>query len=83
MLYRYLEKRTGNKYTCEQLIATLRGMHMREVVGVGYLPSYTRTDLTDDLHEAFGFRTDYQFLTSQRMKNIIKSSKDRNLTRKK
>lgn len=83
VLYRYLEKRTGNKYTCEQLISTLRGMHMREVVGEGYLPSYTRTDITDELHETFGFRTDYQIITSQRMKKIIKSSKDRNLTRKK
>ena len=83
VLYRYLEKRTGNKYTCARLIATLRGMHMREVVGEGYLPSYTRTDITDELHEAFGFRTDYQIITSQRMKKIIKSSKDRNLTRKK
>ena len=83
VLYRYLEKRTGNKYTCEQLISTLRGMHMREVVGEGHLPSYTRNDITDELHEAFGFRTDYQIITSQRMKEIIKSSKERNLTRKK
>lgn len=83
VLYRYLEKRTGNKYTCEQLLSTLRGMHMREVLGEGYLPSYTRTDITDTLHEAFGFRTDYQILTAQKMKSILKSSKDRNLTRKK
>lgn len=83
VLYRYLEKKTGGRYTCDQLIATLQGMHMREVVGAGYLPSYTRTDLTDDLHDAFGFRTDYDFITSQNMKKILKSSKSRNLTRKK
>ena len=28
--------------------------------GEGYIPTYTRTDLTDALHEAFDFRTDYQ-----------------------
>ena len=28
--------------------------------GYGYIPSYTRTDITDDLHKLFGFRTDYQ-----------------------
>ena len=83
VLYRYLEKKTGYKYTCGQLISTLQGMHMREVVGKGYLPSYTRTDITDDLHEAFGFRTDYDFITSQNMKTILKASRDRNLTRKK
>lgn len=58
-------------------------MHMREVLREGYLPSYTRTDLTDDLHEAFGFRTDYQIFTAQTMKQILKASKGRNLTRKK
>lgn len=83
VLYRYLEKRTGGKYTCQQLLSTLQGMHMREVLGEGYLPSYTRTDITDDLHEAFGFRTDYQILTTQNMKQLLKASKDRNLTRKK
>lgn len=83
VLYRYLEKKTGYKYTCNELISTLHGMHMREVIGKGYLPSYTRTDITDDLHETFGFRTDYDFITAQNMKKILKSSKDRNLTRKK
>ena len=34
--------------------------------GEGYIPTYTRTDLTDALHEAFDFRTDYQ-ITSQKM----------------
>ena len=83
VLYRYLEKKTGGKYTCEQLISTLQGMHMREVLGEGYLPSYTRTDITDHLHETFGFRTDYQIIPSQNMKKILKASRDRNLTRKK
>lgn len=82
MLYRFLEKRLGGNYTCDQLISTLQDMHMREVLGEGYLPSYTRTNLTDDLHEAFGFRTDHEFITAQNMKKILKSSKDRNLTRK-
>ncbi len=29
----------------------------------GYVPTYTRTDFTDALHEAFGFRTDYQIVS--------------------
>lgn len=82
-LYRFLEKRLGGKYTCDQLISTLQGIHMREILGEGYFPSYTRTDLTDDLHEAFGFETDYDFITAQTMKKILKSSKDRNVVRKK
>lgn len=37
----------------------------------GYIPIYTRTDLTDDIHDAFGFRTDYEIVTLKKMKNIF------------
>ena len=40
-----------------------------------YLPNYIRTDLTDDLHEKFGFRTDYEILTEKNMKKICKQTK--------
>ena len=45
--------------------------------GEGYIPTYTRTDLTDDLHEVFGFRTDYQITSQKNMRKIL------NLTKKK
>ena len=77
ILYKYLEKKLGKKYTCEKIISTLRNMYVREVVGEGYLPTYTRTNLTDDLHEAFGFRTDYQILTKAHIKKIKAASKKR------
>ena len=38
-------------------------------------PSYTRTDLTDALHEAMGFRTDYETITARQFKKIIKFTK--------
>ena len=41
----------------------------------GYIPVYTRTDLTDKIHEKFGFRTDFQLITHADMKKIIKSTK--------
>ena len=41
----------------------------------GYIPSYKRTDLTDALHNTFGFRTDYEFITKATIKNIIKNTK--------
>jgi len=41
----------------------------------GYIPTYTRTDFTDALHEAFGFRTDYQIVNTSQMKNIFKETK--------
>ena len=46
-----------------------------ESIGNGYIPTYTRTDLTDALHEKFGFRTDYQILTNNNFKKILKKIK--------
>ncbi len=40
----------------------------------GYIPAYTRTELTDDLHEAFGFRTGYEFIAKSAMRTIIKNT---------
>ena len=50
-------------------------MNMREIMGEGYIPSYTRTEITDVLHEIFGFRTDYQIIDRANMKKILKQSK--------
>lgn len=29
-----------------------------------YIPSYTRTEITDALHKTLDFRTDYEFITN-------------------
>lgn len=46
-------------------------MDMMIAPGEGYIPAYTRTDLTDALHDAFGFRTDYQITTQKNMRKIL------------
>ncbi len=75
VIYRLLEKKLGERYTCTEIIKELREMNFYEIKGEGYLPTYTRTDFTDDLHDAFGFRTDYQILTKQNMKRILRDTK--------
>jgi transposase len=75
MIYRILEKKLGDKYTCEEIIKTLREMDMRKVGKQGYIPSYTRTQLTDSLHEKAGFRTDYELITPKSMAGIIRRTK--------
>ena len=75
MIYRILEKKLGDKYTCEEIIRTLREMDMRKVGEHGYIPSYTRTQLTDSLHENAGFRTDYELITPKSMAGIIRRTK--------
>jgi transposase len=74
-LYRLLEKKLGEKYTCREIINGLRDMNFYEAGSEGYIPTYTRTDFTDDLHEAFGFRTDYQIVGKGQMKKIFKGTK--------
>ncbi|MGF7429454.1 IS1634 family transposase [Thermoanaerobacterium thermosaccharolyticum] len=75
VIYRLLEKKLNGKYTCHEIINGLRDMNFLKVKGDGYIPIYTRTDFTDDLHEAFGFRTDYQIVSKSKMKKILKSTK--------
>ena len=76
MVYRILEKKLEEKYTCTDIIETLRTMRMfRPGEKLGYIPAYTRTDLTDALHETFGFRTDYEIITDVNMKKVIRMTK--------
>lgn len=75
IIYRLLEKKLGEKYTCNEILTKLKDMNFYEIKGEGYIPTYTRDDLTDDLHEAFGFRTDYQIVSKKQMKNIFKVTK--------
>lgn len=76
LLYRLLEKELGNIYTADQILETLRSMQMTLLnTASGYIPSYTRTELTDTLHKTFDFRTDYEFITKTDMRTLIKDTK--------
>lgn len=75
VIYRILEQKLNEKYTCEELIDTIRAMDMLIAPGEGYIPTYTRTDITDALHEAFGFRTDYQITSQKNMRKILNQTK--------
>ncbi len=76
LVYRLLEKKLGDGYTTQQIIRTLRSMQMTLLSNAeGYVPSFQRTELTDALHNAFGFKTDYEFITKSSMRSIIKETK--------
>lgn len=77
LIYRLLETKLNNEYTIDEILSTLRSMTVCEIKGYGYLPTYKRTDLTDKLHELFGFNTDSQFIRKSVMRNIIKQSKEK------
>ena len=71
-VYRYLEKKLDLKYTCEELLDTLKAMNFAGIQEQGFIPLYRRESITDALHEACGFRTDYQFITKSKMRTIQK-----------
>lgn len=76
LLYRLLEKKLQGKYTCEQVLKTIREMSVTLLPkNLGYVPSYKRTDITDDLHRIFEFHTDYEFISKSKMRSIIKETK--------
>lgn len=78
LVYRLLEKKLGEEFTCTQILETLRSMNVTLLPkNSGYIPSYKRTKLTDALHNAFGFRTDYEFIPKAAMRTIIKETKQK------
>jgi len=90
MIYRILEYRLNQgaieesldkgvvlerRYTCSDIISTLRDMNITRTGTEGYVPTYTRTPLTDAIHEAAGFRTDYEFSTERNVKGYCRRSR--------
>ena len=71
LAYRLMEDRLGGAYTCETILSTLRSMNMLELEGEGWIPAYTRTEVTDALHDAFGLRTDYEIVTNRQMRKVL------------
>ena len=76
LIYRILEHKLDEKYTNEKIISTLREMNLAYESEEGYIPLYTRNDITDELHEKYEFRTDYEITTENKMKKILKNIKE-------
>lgn len=74
-VYRYLEKKLDEKYTVEDILDTLKNMNLKLDTKDYYSPNYIRTDLTDDLHEKFGFRTDFEAIQENKLRKICKETK--------
>lgn len=49
-------------------------MNVREVGEYGYIPNYTKTELTYALHDNARFRTDNELTTPKAMVGIIRHS---------
>ncbi len=77
ILYRLLEKQLENKYTPAEILSCLRNMNMTKLEAHGYIPSFKRTVLTDNLHQIFGWDLSKEITSSAAMRKICKLSKNR------
>lgn len=77
VLYRYLEKNLEEAYTAPDIIETLRNMEVKLEGNDNYIPNYIRTDLTDALHDKFGFRTDYEAMNMRNLKKFLDKQKNK------
>ncbi|MGM9834694.1 MAG: IS1634 family transposase [Bacilli bacterium] len=75
LVFRYLEKKLNNEYTAFEIIDTLKDMNLKLENDGYYSPIYTRTNLTDKLHDEYHFRTDYEILSEKNLKKIFSSTK--------
>lgn len=76
LLYRILERKLNQDFSTTEIISTIKDMNFMELRGEGYVPVYTRTELTDALHKTFNFRTDTEIVGTKQIKKIIKETKN-------
>ncbi len=81
LIYRLLTKKIRNRLpddspSGETIVKTLCEMNFLEKEGDGFIPTYTRTDITDALHEEFGFRTDLELMPNRMMQKIARLTKE-------
>ncbi|MBR2827793.1 MAG: IS1634 family transposase [Bacilli bacterium] len=83
LIYRILENKLNYKYTNTMIVEKLREMEVYEEKDAGYSPAYVRDDLTDDLHDLFLFRTDFEIISYENFKKIFQQLKNKKTTQKK
>lgn len=72
LILRLLAAELDEKYSCREIRETLSSMNLLRL-GAGYIPTYRRTNLTDDLHRICGFHTDYEYISESQLQSIIRS----------
>ncbi|MGI6333585.1 MAG: IS1634 family transposase [Saccharofermentanales bacterium] len=80
LIYRILAKKVQTQFketpfSSKQMLETLQGMSFLKLKSGDFVPTYTRTDMTDALHEVSGFRTDTELVSQKCIRNVIKQTK--------
>ena len=74
-LYRVLEHKLEHQFTCPQILKTLREFNFNHHYGIGYVPTFSRNEITDKLRDVFQIETDFEIISEKNMKNIFKITK--------
>ena len=74
-LYRVLEHKLEHQFTCPQILKTLREFNFNHHYGIGYVPTYSRNEISDKLRDIFQIETDFEIISEKNMKNIFKFTK--------
>lgn len=73
LVYRLLEKEyLKERYTCPEVMNTLRALNITHLGGNVYVPSFKRTELIDHLASEFGFQPAREVLTQKYLKKFSK-----------
>lgn len=74
-LFRTLDHLLDSNYTASEILKTLRSMQFKELDREGFTPAYVRNEITDLIHDKFGFYTDFQVISMSEMRKIFQASK--------
>lgn len=75
-IIRVLEHRVEN-YSTDKILDAIRNMDALKIEGEGFVPTFTRTKVTDKLFEKLGFRLDNQIIMLKNLKTINAMTKKR------
>ena len=74
-IFRILEKELKEQYSSSEILSCLRSLKFMQLNKDSYIPAYKKTELTDALHDTFGFRTDWEIIKTGQFRKIIKETK--------
>ena len=79
VIYRILEKRTKEKYTVSELVEELRSMNVLRLYGEGFIPTFKRSDITDEIQKIFNLTLDTEIIPTKIMNKNKRNSKTKKL----
>ena len=72
-MYRLLEKKLDSQFTCHTIVTTLQDMKLFYISEKpAYMTAYKRINVTDALHDTFGYRTDYKAMFIKTVRHLKK-----------